>query len=141
MSDVGIGAFARLAQGDPADAARMLAASLPRDLLIVLAVELECAAGWEQHMVEHDVDDISGRRTKVVTYLGGLADQEEWVRSATSGVRHRIRPDTDAPQARATLRAMGLFLPAAFCGVRVTPWDGPGATEGDRCQRCAARTA
>jgi hypothetical protein len=137
VSDV-VSGFARLVRGDAEDAARKLAAFLPREVLGVLIDALHVADGWDVHVAEHDVDDFSGRRMKRVTYLGRPADQEEWVRSATSGLRHRIRPDTDAPEARATLRAMGLFLPAAFCGVRVEPWDGPGATEGTRCQRCAA---
>lgn len=141
MSDAGIGAFARLVQGDARDAAVKLAASLSAEQLLALVDELQAAAGWESHMVEHDVDDWSGRRKKVVTYLGKPAAEEEWVRSATSGVRHRLKRDTDAPETREALRRIGLSRAVALCGVGVVPWDGPGATEGDRCQRCAARSA
>lgn len=141
MSDAGIGAFARLAQGDPADAARMLAASLPRDLLLVLAVEIERAAGWEQHMVEHDVDDWTGRRSKVVHYLGAPADESRWIRHAGSGLMHCTRPNTDTAEERAAMRSIGLPQTVSLCGVGLVPWDGPGADDGPRCQRCAARSA
>ena len=143
MSDAAIGAFSRLVRGDARSAAAKLAVGLSAEHLLALADALHEAAGWESHVVEHDVDDFSGRRTKRITYLGRPAAQEEWVRSAM-GTRHlvRVRGDGETQDVRDVMRRIGLSDLVGACGARVVPWDGhPGDMEGPRCQRCAARSA
>lgn len=141
MSDRSIGDFARLVQGNARDAAARLKASLSTDQLLALAEALQAAAGWESHVVEHDVDDWTGRRSKVVHYLGAPADESRWIRHAGSGLMHCTRPNTDTAEERAALRSIGLPQTVSLCGVGLVPWDGPGADDGPRCQRCAARSA